>query len=715
MPSKASCSSFQMNWIENFGVKIASRDSGTSSIVSAKCLFCEKFGKEEEEGDDEAVESSSARKRRRTDNIKYFKKPWRSDNIASHMKKQHKLKFAEYSALSKEEKKTFFLSNDTTFMPLNAVNESILMLVNKSIVETIIGTMLIDPDDDDENINNRETALQDFQLQEDDDDGNVERYLISFDNALQFRLILSYIAAGLSFRQCVNVCQGTKEATALGQIGNVSMAKVIRSTRYICAMSYQMISDILHKVWAFSIAFDGGNKSNTSYFDVRIRFTMENNLHNKHLVALPMRERHTGEYMFRLMFEFLDALYPGWKSKLIGISSDGASNMTGSISGVVTRLCGVSLRGCYRVWCCAHQLDLVVQKSFSHLCNDTFIFQVTAVTGHLRRQQNLISDMKSKCPRFIDTRWLSMEKFLNWIVKNRPRLFIHFEDKKPSCAPSDSWYIVVYALNAFLDPINRCLVSIQGLTTLLSEQQQQLEELIRILIEDGFVDGPRNDFQQENDSIINGSYRVTYANARKFLEEQDPFAVNLLDKLETEDNEEYKSVLETIAKLFAETVDGFSKIVAERNESNKPTDLLPPVLPLELLKLRSFNFSQLLNLHDDRLKVTFSEDEIVTIFNEFKSMKDAYRRELALKETLDQADAKSFNKAWRPLCDRFPLLCKFSGGLASVFPGTSTVESDFSVIGWEKNDYRTCLTDFSLEGILHAKQYLSLKSIVGSL
>ena len=77
-----------------------------------------------------------------------------------------------------------------------------------------------------------------------------------------------------------------------------------------------------------------------------------------------------------------------------------------------------------------------------------------------------------------------------------------------------------------------------------------------------------------------------------------------------------------------------------------------------------------------------------------------------------KAGAKSlggFSDAWACTNNRFPSLQKFCGGLASAFPNTATVESDFSVIGWEKDDCRTSLTDFSLEGILHAKQYERLK------
>ena len=142
--------------------------------------------------------------------------------------------------------------------------------------------------------------------------------------------------------------------------------------------------------------------------------------------------------MFRLITEFFDALNDNWTSKLIGISSDGASNMTGHHAGVVTRLQRVSLPGCYRVWCAAHQMDLIVQKKILLLCDDSFLPMTMGITGHLRRQQNLILEMMSKCPRFIDTRWLSMQKLLDWLVLKRPRLVRHFEEKRPACSPEKS-------------------------------------------------------------------------------------------------------------------------------------------------------------------------------------------------------------------------------------------------------------------------------------
>ena len=43
--------------------------------------------------------------------------------------------------------------------------------------------------------------------------------------------------------------------------------------------------------------------------------------------------------------------------------------------------------------------------------------------------------------------------------------------------------------------------------------------------------------------------------------------------------------------------------------------------------------------------------------------------------------------------------------MATAFPGTSNVESNVSIVKWEKYVMQMRLSDFSLEGILHAKQY----------
>ena len=99
--------------------------------------------------------------------------------------------------------------------------------------------------------------------------------------------------------------------------------------------------------------------------------------------------------------QFLKHIAPTWQKKLIGTASDGALTMTGCVRGVVSRLCRDCDSDVFRIRCGAHQLDLVMKRVFLNLCDDKFVTMLTGVTRHLRRQQNLITQMKSACPTFV--------------------------------------------------------------------------------------------------------------------------------------------------------------------------------------------------------------------------------------------------------------------------------------------------------------------------
>ena len=95
-------------------------------------------------------------------------------------------------------------------------------------------------------------------------------------------------------------------------------------------------------------------------------------------MAIPMRERHTGEYQYDLIVETMDVLAPKWRDQLISVSTDGASAMTGCVQGTRTRLSRECNGEIFRIWCGAHQLDLVVKKAFNQLLNEKFL---TTLTG----------------------------------------------------------------------------------------------------------------------------------------------------------------------------------------------------------------------------------------------------------------------------------------------------------------------------------------------
>jgi len=53
----------------------------------------------------------------------------------------------------------------------------------------------------------------------------------------------------------------------------------------------------------------------------------------------------------------------------------------------------------------------------------------------------------------------------------------------------------------------------------------------------------------------------------------------------------------------------------------------------------------------------------------------------------------------------------FCVGLATIFPNSTSVESDFSILKWELDEFRKSLLDLSLKGIFQVKQFEVLDNI----
>ena len=54
--------------------------------------------------------------------------------------------------------------------------------------------------------------------------------------------------------------------------------------------------------------------------------------------------------------------------------------------------------------------------------------------------------------------------------------------------------------------------------------------------------------------------------------------------------------------------------------------------------------------------------------------------------------------------DCFGAFQMFCGGLGSAFANTTSIESDFNILKWEKDDFQQSMMDLTLEGIFQTKQ-----------
>ena len=185
-------------------------------------------------------------------NCKYLSYPWRSDNFTSHLKKQHLKKWTEYNSSSLEDKQSFFLKNESAevvnmrsfVQPEGSMKARIIakqkckFIIDAEIVESLIGGLLFDkPNDEEESFNMEEAkhrALRHFVHNQEDNS-----YVVEVKSVLKMNLLNDFVAVGVSFRQASRLYQSVKEEMGMGFMGSVSDVDVARHCRTICAINFE--------------------------------------------------------------------------------------------------------------------------------------------------------------------------------------------------------------------------------------------------------------------------------------------------------------------------------------------------------------------------------------------------------------------------------------------------------------------------------------------
>jgi hypothetical protein len=98
------------------------------------------------------------------------------------------------------------------------------------------------------------------------------------------------------------------------------------------------------------------------------------------------------------------------------------------------------------------------------------------------------------------------------------------------------------------------------------------------------------------------------------------------------------------------------------------------------------------------LQQFWSKESIAALETQHSRLVFAYQNEWALKSTLDKCDHDTlFEIGWGfvQTSRAIQSLQDFCGGIASIFANTASVEPYFSILGWEKDEYRMTLMALS--------------------
>ncbi len=237
------------------------------------------------------------------------------------------------------------------------------------------------------------------------------------------------------------------------------------------------------------------------------------------------------------------------------------------------------------------------------------------------------------------------------------------------------------------------------------QQRNALENFIASFIDDVGVIGP---FTVESIAnidpsthVISGHYAIAMSSVREFFVGLASWVDTLLNEVDESDQ---NALQHDIALVYVTACDQIHEISTYRDRNNNAmADLgsIPPVLQHELVELFAADFIRKIRQHAFRLDHCYSSTQIDLVADEHEALIHAHRCEPVLKDGIDSlSNNSSFKDGWSLLGARFPNLMEYCGVIATLFLGTSTVESDFSIMRWEKDLFRKRLSNFGLEGVM---------------
>lgn len=251
----------------------------------------------------------------------------------------------------------------------------------------------------------------------------------------------------------------------------------------------QLIERVLNSPF-YSLQIDDStdvcNNANLLSF---IRYEFCGKLHEDFLFCKLLPTRTTGEEIFICVDEFIKSNGLDW-SKCIGISTDGAPAMRGTVSGFKSFVNAVAENV---VWkhCCIHREALVTKKIPNKL--KITLDEIVSVINFIRARplncrlyKVLCEEMGSEHKQLLlhaEVRWLSRGKILNRVFEMRDEVTLFLIDQKNFYLKDRfldfSWLAEMAYLCDIYGFLNEVNLSFQGTTVNIFKVEDKVEAMIK--------------------------------------------------------------------------------------------------------------------------------------------------------------------------------------------------------------------------------------------
>lgn len=612
-----------------------------------------------------------------------------------------------------------------------------------------------------------------------DEVASVSDMKVSVSDPKKFMMVRKFLEYGLSYTQIENTTRTFSDEFPRVSC-SCSTSTVARYARKTGIISMTLLKRFLRRTMGFSLAFDVSTQKTVKRLGLRIRAFLDGRLQNVYVAHLSLRKERdssisaciTRQRAGDLMI-FLRLICPDWSDKLVGLSTDGASDMFGVRNGFQVVLNESARNRLYEIWCGAHQLNVEVK---SHLPDDDpFLTVLDSFVGDLRKRPELTGG--KQCPNRFKVRWTTVSKVTNFVCDHAMTI----ESQRSSFAefPSREWWVKCHVIARCTGLCAEAYSDLQGSRLLLSQQimilqelsdklhmmktftsrlytQQRRRRIVTALATNFDVTYAKSAFGSRWDTAFvrgevlderDGKLKVRYEDGDAFWSSPSELGDDRIYNHDITNEEAEKFVRDTVFFYRRGTSDtlyeslktsekfnvidstialcrGIAKGVRERCETtslgaNDLTREHPSVLPSEIVRPRVYAkiiadldggaWAGLFQRPEDAGRI---KGELLRLVRMNETQPAEW--EICIRHGSNQdGRIQTFREAWSGFPDNFTHLRSFCGALASVMPTTAQVEGDFSVMKHAQAG-RPSLGVFDVQCALHAKQFDLLWALAGA-
>jgi hypothetical protein len=607
----------------------------------------------------------------------------------------------------------------------------------------------------------------------DEDD---ETHVIRYPSRVTFQYLADVLAGTSSYQEIERITTVYAKYSHSAIFQGTTQTRLSRTNIRIGLISLAHIRTILDRCLGFSLAVDGSRWKRKKHIGIRVRVYEGSRMNNIFIGQLPVSKTPVGctptKHVFEEFSKLLDNIAPQWKSKMIGITTDGSSDMVGRFNGLQKRFDNACENKLFCVWCGCHQLEVEVGHKYNELEADGSIWIETMDTfiTELRKRE---MEFGSQAPSRANTRWYTVSRSTKWIASRYSEIHHSHRQKAFPCFPSKQWWCVLFAVRKFSEICYGATEKLQGARMTLSQQIAIFNKLIRDLRSwihpeplngavsvgigtkflrrfagvpfEGEIVERRIDTDREtlykvrytdkdveelslNEIASNihgqGDYAHMEQKLSSLLQQTNAIGSNqtLLQTLNMSDQ---KFIVDTYGWLFGQTIAGLyirvcSPLMTGSTVLTQPPDVTPMAVASEEGFRRTKQLFGSYATSNGFLKVKSSSDSFIAKVNDqLYRLRHLRRDERAWRvatrnDTTEDVTLLLFDKAWSSkYLENFGELRTYLGALATVFPGTAQVEGDFSVHKLVLRG-RDCLSHFGSQSEIHGKQFRDLSELSNS-